>query len=118
MFDLAEFLDKTGPIASFIVMLVMGVVTVLGNAWPKKIKGGVQGAVAVGVGLVLGGGMFWASTDPKTPPEWFAVFLFGLLCGVTAALKYNADKASSKRGTEKAVEALSDPLAEREPYLL
>jgi len=116
MFDLAEFLQKSAPMAGFVVMLVMGLVTVLGNAWPKYINGQLQGAVAVLVGLVVGGGLFWAATVPASPQEWFAVILFGLLCGVTAAMKYNADKASSKRGVEQAVEtAVVEQLNDQSP---
>ena len=113
-FDLAEFLKLSLPMALFLVPVIMALVTGLGETFPE-VKGRWQFLTSLGLGLFAGMPVFWAVTEPKSPGQWLACGLFGLICGLTASGKYNSEKASAKKGTEQAVEAMGDPMDEEVP---
>ena len=117
MFDLAEFLKLSIPAGLFLVPVIMGLVSGLGDTFPA-IKGRWQFLAAQGLGLTLGTGLFWAVTEPKSPGQWVACGLFGLITGLTASGKYNSDKASAQKGIEQAVEFVAEAEEPREPDLL
>lgn len=100
-FSVVEFVQSMGTATPFTVGIALGVVDWLG-------KFGVSGrgklVASLLAGLLVGGGLVYFQLYPKTPVEWFATGLYGLVAGLTASGVYDAAKTASQKGTEKAVE--------------
>lgn len=100
MFNLKVFLATAVPTFLVTLPIVMGLVRYWGRLGATGKK---QLVASLLTGLVVGGLIYYFQTPPTSAAEWFAIVLFGLLCGLAASGCYEVLKESNEKALNKAI---------------